>query len=134
MQKDYYSYIAVVSFDPDGISIEYPDLDGCYSCADNNEEIFKMAKEVLGLHLWSMENDGEEIPAPSAIKDMNLEENQTAIMVEVFMPPVRERQNTRVVKKTLTIPFWLNAEAEQAGVNFSQILQTSPKEHLGVAQ
>ena len=133
MPKDYYSYIAVVSFDPDGISIEYPDLDGCYSCADNYDEIFKMAKEALGLHLWSMENEGEEIPLPSALPDIPLDENQTAIMVEVFMPPIRERQNTKVVKKTLTIPYWLNVQAESAHINFSQTLQRALKEELKVA-
>ena len=131
--QDYYAYIAVVSFDPDGISIEYPDLDGCYSCAESNDEIFKMAKEALGLYLWSAENDGEAIPAPSLLSEIPLEPGQTAIMVEVFMPPIRERQNTKVVKKTLTLPAWLNAQAESVNINFSQTLQKALKEELKIA-
>jgi len=130
MLKDIYSYIAVVSFDDDGISIHFPDLKGCFTCAENNDEIFKMAKEVLGLHLWGMENDNEYLPEPSPLKNIKLEENETAIMVDVFMPPVRERINNRVVKKTLTLPQWLNAEGEIAGVNFSQILQNALKTQL----
>ena len=56
------------------------------------------------------------------------------VMVDVFMPAIRERQNNRVVKKTLTIPAWLNAEAEAANVNFSQVLQDGLKSQLGFVQ
>ena len=132
VKKDKYSYIAVVSFDDDGISIDFPDLHGCFTCSETEAEIFQMAKEVLGLHLWSMEQDGEPIPEPSNIKNIKLEENETAMLIEVFMPPVRDRINNRVVKKTLTIPQWLNAEAERYGVNFSQILQNGLKEYLHI--
>ena len=130
MKKDIYSYIAVVSFDNDGISINFPDLTGCFTCADNEDEIFKTAKEVLGLHIWSMEKDNEIIPDPTGIKDIILEDNETTILVEVFMPPVRDRINNKVVKKTLTIPQWLNIEAEQQGVNFSMVLQNGLKQYL----
>lgn len=130
MKKDKYSYIAAVSFDDDGISINFPDLDGCFTCAETEEEIFQMAKEVLGLHLWSMEQDGELIPEPSNIKNIKLDKSETAMLIEVFMPPIRDRINSKVVKKTLTIPQWLNAEAERQGVNFSQILQNGLKEYL----
>ena len=132
MKKDKYSYISVVSFDDDGISIDFPDLDGCFTCAESEEEIFQMAKEVLGLHLYSMEQDNEFIPEPSNIKNIKLEENETTMLIEVFMPPLRDRINNRVVKKTLTIPQWLNAEAERHGVNLSQILQNGLKEYLHI--
>jgi len=132
IKKDKYSYIAAISFDDDGISINFPDLDGCFTCAETEDEISQMAKEVLGLHLWSMEQDNETIPEPSNIKNIKLEENEAAMLIEVFMPPVRDRINNRVVKKTLTIPQWLNVEAERNGVNFSQILQNGLKEYLHI--
>jgi len=130
MYKDIYSYIAVISFDADGISIDFPDLSGCFTCAENENEIFKMAKEVLGLHIWSMERDSEQIPEPSSIMDIECDTNETKMLVEVFMPPVRDRINNKVIKKTLTIPQWLNAEAVRQGVNFSQILQNGLKQYL----
>jgi len=130
MKKDTYCYIAVVSFDDDGISISFPDLSGCFTCAYSEDEIFKNGKEVLGLHLWSMEKDNEIIPDPTGIKDIILEDNETTMLVEVFMPPVRDRINNKVVKKTLTIPQWLNIEAEQQGVNFSMVLQNGLKQYL----
>jgi len=109
-------------------------LQGLLPCADTTEEAIKNAKEALGLHLWSMEKDGEEIPTPTQITDLKLMKNEIPLMVEVFMPPIRERQNNRFVKKTLSIPSWLNAEAEKVGVNFSQLLQVSLKEHLGITR
>ena len=132
--KDTYVYPAVISVDDDGISVEFPDLPGCLSCADTTEEAAKNANEALRLHLWSMENDNDDIPNPSDIRGLQLEANQIPLLVEVFMPPVRERQANRIVKKTLSIPSWLNAEAERAGVNFSQILQSGIKEHLKIAK
>ncbi|MCL2499435.1 MAG: type II toxin-antitoxin system HicB family antitoxin [Defluviitaleaceae bacterium] len=131
--KDTYVYPAVITVDADGISVEFPDLPGCLSCADTTEEAARNANEALRLHLWSMEKDGDVIPAPTDLTKIVLEERQIPLLVEVFMPPVRDRQANRFVKKTLSIPSWLNAEAERAGVNFSQILQTSLKEHLQVA-
>ena len=130
MKKDVYSYIAVVSFDDDGISIDFPDLEGCFTCAKNEKEIYKAAREVLGLYMWSMEKDNEPIPDPSSIKAIKLEANETTMLIEVFMPPVRDRINNKVVKKTLTIPQWLNIEAERQGINFSLILQNGIKQYL----
>lgn len=128
--KDIYMYPAVISFDDDGLSVEFPDIHGCFSCADTPEEAAKNAKEALGLHLWSMEKDGDSIPNPTSITNIVLEEGQIPLMVEVFMPPIRERQANRFVKKTLSIPSWLNEEAERVNVNFSQTLQKALKEEL----
>ena len=59
MLKDRYSYVAVFSYDEDGISIEFPDLPGCLPCADKDdtEGALKNAREALGLHIWGMEQD-----------------------------------------------------------------------------
>ena len=118
MSKDRYSYVAVFSYEEDGISIEFPDLPGCLPCAekDNTEEALKNAKEALGLHIWGMEQDGEEIPVPTPITSIHLDSNEVPVLIEVFMPPVRERINSRFVKKTLSLPAWLAAKADEDGV------------------
>ena len=130
--KDYYVYPAIFSYEEDGISIEFPDLPGCLPCADTTEEAMKNAKEALGLHLYGMETDNEVIPNPSKITDLTVEKNSVIVLVEVFMPLVRERINNRYIKKTLTLPYWLNAQAEQQGINFSGVLQEALKERLQV--
>jgi predicted RNase H-like HicB family nuclease len=128
--KDIYIYPAILSYAEDGISIEFPDLPGCLPCAHTTEEAAKNAREALGLHLWGMERDGDEIPKPTPVAELKCGKTDIPLLVEVFMPAIRERLNSRVVKKTLTIPYWLNAEAEHAGVNFSHVLQNGLKEYL----
>ncbi|MCI7349544.1 MAG: type II toxin-antitoxin system HicB family antitoxin [Ruminococcus sp.] len=130
--KDTYIYPAVFDYAEDGISIEFPDLPGCLPCADTTEEAVKNAKEAMKLHIYGMEQDGDEIPEPTPIDKIKAEKNQAIILVDVFMPPFREKQRTKYVKKTLSIPSWLNAEAEHCGINFSAVLQEALKERLNV--
>lgn len=132
--KDRYSYIAIFTYGEDGISIEFPDLPGCYPCADKDdtEEALQNAKEALGLHMWGMEQDLEDIPVPTTITELSLEENQVPVLIEVFMPPIRERVKSKFVKKTLSLPAWLAAKADEDGVNCSKLFQNALMEYLGV--
>lgn len=131
MLKNRYCYVAIFSYD-DGISIEFPDLPGCYPCADKEDTdmALKNAKEALGLHIWGMEQDNEEIPQPTTITSLHLEDNQIAVLIDVFMPPIRERINNKFVKKTLSLPAWLAAKADEYGVNCSKIFQNALMEYL----
>jgi len=91
-----------------------------------------MGKEALGLHLWGMELDGDDIPSPSKIKDIELEDGEVIAMVEVYMPSVRLAQENKSVNRTVTLPAWLNARALEQGVNFSQVLQDALKKGMGI--
>ncbi|MCL2081299.1 MAG: type II toxin-antitoxin system HicB family antitoxin [Oscillospiraceae bacterium] len=133
MKKDTYIFPCIFKYRGAGISIYFPDLDGCVSHGDSEREAFESAKEALSLHLYGMEQDDDNIPEPSELRNLELRENQKAVLVEVFMPPFRARQANKYVKKTLTIPEWLNIEAERAGVNFSQVLQNGLKDYLHIA-
>lgn len=93
-----------------------------------------MAREAMGLHLFGLEEEGEQIPLPSKPGALmaRLGEGQSVVLLEVWMPPVRGGIENKAVKKTLTIPKWLNDLAERQGVNFSQVLQDSLKVYLGI--
>ncbi len=132
--KDRYSFIAVFDVAEDGISIEFPDLPGCLPCADTMEEALKNAHEALGLHLWGLEQDGEEIPEPTQIQNITLEKNQVPAVIEVFMPAFRDKLNNRFVKKTLSLPAWLADMADKDGVNCSKVFQNALIDYLGVKQ
>ena len=101
--KDRYVYVAVLTYEENGIAIEFPDLPGCYPCAekDDIEGALQNAKEALGLHIWGMEQDGEELPYLTNITELSLEKGQIPVLIDVFMPPVRERINSKFVKKRL---------------------------------
>ena len=59
--KDSYEFVAIFDYAKDGISISFPDLPGCLSCADTTEEAIKNAEEVLGLVLYDMEQEKENV-------------------------------------------------------------------------
>ncbi|MCF6097722.1 type II toxin-antitoxin system HicB family antitoxin [Thermovorax subterraneus] len=132
MKKDVYVYPAIFTYAEDGISIEFPDLPGCLPCAKTTEEAIKNAKEAMALHLWGMEKDGDPIPEPTPVDKIHVKENQAIMLIEVYMPVYREAIENQSVKKTLTIPQWLNRLAEEKKVNFSQLLQAALKKHLGI--
>lgn len=130
--KDTYIYPAIFQYAEDGISIEFPDLPGCLPCAFSTEEAVQNAKEALALHLYGMEQDGEEIPEPSHPTKITHKKDTVLMLIDVFMPPFRDKIANKTVKKTLTIPYWLNAQAEHMGINFSKTLQDALAEKLNI--
>jgi predicted RNase H-like HicB family nuclease len=132
MLPDRYIYPAVFDYADDGISVEFPDLPGCLTCGNSDEEAIRMAKDALSLHLYGMEQDGDPVPAPTKASQLHVEGNQVVVFVETWMPPFRGKMEGRAIKKTLTIPKWLNDLAEENQINFSHILQDALMDHLGV--
>lgn len=108
-----------------GYSVEIPDLLGCVTQGDNLEEAMEMAQDAaLGWILTAIEEE-EEIPMPSQIEKIKIKEKEgfkTLLLLDIDQ--YTERYGTKKsVKKTLTIPDWLNKRAEKIGTNFSQVLQ-----------
>lgn len=138
MLPNYYRYTAIFTYEEDGVHVVFPDLPGCVTFGKEEEEAVQMAREGLALHLYGMEQDGDEIPQPSSLrtlaKEENLQSNEVFMLVEAFMLAFREKQSKRFVKKTLSIPYWMNAEAERIGVNFSQTLQNALAEKIALAK
>lgn len=130
-KPDRYLYPAIFTYE-DGyeIAVTFPDLPGCATCGADEAEALNMAKEALGGHLWCMEEDNDDIPNPTPLRSIKVEDNERAVLIDVFMPAVRMAQNNRSITRTVTIPAWLNAKALEQGVNFSQVLQEALKDQL----
>lgn len=127
-------YMFTAHFEPwednKGYTVTFPDLPGCITEGSDFEEAAKNAKEALELHLYGMEEDGEEIPVPTPVPEVNMV--GPLVVITAWMDEVRDEMRNKSIKKTLTIPKWLNDEAEKAGINFSQVLQTSLKRLLDI--
>lgn len=124
------TYFAVFEPSESGYGVYFPDLPGCITVGKNIEDAEKMAEEALGLHLWGMEKDNEEIPSATNPPFEDLEKDSFVMPITIYMPVVKNEMENKAVKKTLTIPYWLNEIAEENGVNFSQLLQAALKEYL----
>ena len=128
--KDFYIYPAIFTYAEDGISVGFPGLDGAFTCGETEEEALYMAKDCLELHLYGMEEDRERIPEPIKIRDIKLEDNQSIVMTKANMKLTRNEMQNKAIKKTLTIPKWLNDEAVKHHVNFSAILKVALMDEL----
>lgn len=131
--KNDYSFVAVFDYADDGINITFPDLKGCFSCAekDDTDSAVENAREALGLHLYGMEQDNEPIPEPTPVSKIKLGKNQAPAIIEVFMPSVRAAVKSSFVKKTVSLPAWLAALADKKNVNCSKVFQNALMEFLG---
>lgn len=125
-----YFYPAVLTYEPDQeIAVDFPDLQ-CATSGLNDEDALLSARELLGCVLYGLEEDGEEIPVPTPLTDVELEPNERVVLVDVYMPSVRQANINRSVNRTVTLPAWLNAAALERNINFSQLLQEALKEQL----
>lgn len=134
MKANRYEFPCLITFDEDdGVYyVNFPDLEDCFTDGDSMQEALYNAEEVLGLYLYTKEEEGLEIPEPK--KDfIRTGENQALSYISVWMPLVRDEMENKSVKKTVTIPKWLNDLGEDKGVNFSKLLQISLKDYLGLS-
>ena len=119
-----YAYPAIFTPESDGgYSVNFPDLEGCYTCGDTLADALFMAEDVLALVLYGYEHDEKEIPLPSKPSAISTVENSFVNIVACDTLEYRKRFNNKAVKKTLTIPEWLNEAAIAMNINFSQVLQ-----------
>jgi len=126
-----YYYPAVFTEEETGFSVRIPDLDDCLTEGDSLDEAYEMAFDAVGLYL--QQQDGNFVfPKSSHPKDIVLEENEFAALIEFDEIDYLRKHDNKAVKKTLTIPSWLNSKAENANAPFSQILQEGLKKYLGV--
>ena len=128
------TYLAIFEPTETGYSIYFPDLPGCVSCGEDFEEAQKNAAEALGLHIYGMEKDGDDIPVPSKMPKVDPDTAQGFLVspITVFPDLVKNELDNRAVKTNLTIPAWLKEMAEKEGVNYSKLFQTALIDYLGI--
>lgn len=130
-----YAYMAIFTPESNGaFSVHFPDLPGCYTCGDNMPDAVRMAEDALCLCLYDMEQDKKDIPAATKPHDIKTEGDAFVTAIVVDTDFYKRYYENKAVKKTLTIPAWLNKEAEAANINFSQTLQKALKRELDFAE
>lgn len=127
-----YAYPAVFIKENNGYSVKFPDIEGCFTCGETLPEAMEMAEDALCLMLYDHEEDGEEIPPASDIKVVQSNTEDIVSFVCCDTLEYRKLYDNRAVKKTLTIPNWLNTLSERAGMNFSTVLQEALKAKLDI--
>ena len=127
-----YLYPAVFTKEDSGYSVNFPDLKNCFTSGETLEEAMEMANDVLCLTLYDLEQDNAAIPSASAVNAVPHEENEFVSLVGCDTIAYRKFFDNKAVKKTLSIPSWLNDMAERADINFSGTLQEALKAKLNI--
>ena len=124
------TYLAVFETDENpGISVYFPDVNGCVSCGENFSHALQMAKEALSLHIYGIEKDGEPAPLRTD-KVPRTDAGDMVVPITIYPDIVIDELNNRRVKTTITLPYWLKSVAEEEGVNYSRLLENALKETL----
>lgn len=120
---------AIFTYDGKYYNVDFIDLKGCSTFGDSISDAYSMAQDAMGLFLDDLTN----FPEPTLdFSSINLEKNQFISFVSIDMDEYRKKFNNKAIKKTLTIPLWLNNLSEKNNINFSQVLQEALKEKLGI--
>ncbi len=130
-----YHFPAIFHAEPEGgYSISFPDIEGCYSQGETVQDCCDMAEDALSLTLWNMEESKTFIPEPTPIQIIQKQHPEDIVtLVKADTLTYRKLYDTKAVKKTLSIPRWLDTLAQERGVNFSNILQKALMKELDVS-
>lgn len=137
------AYPACFFKEESGYSVIFPDLNYLATCGDDLNDAIAMSVDCLAGYLYDLQQEGEAAPAPSSVDVVSPE----AVAKELELAPDYEFFTTLItvdvseyakthfeksVKKTLTIPAWLNKAALEQNINFSQVLQEALKSKLHI--
>ena len=111
-------------------SVNFPDIPQCYKCGDDLQDAFDAAQDVLCMRLYDMEEARAAIPSPSPVQSIARGAADTVSLGGCDTIEYRRLNDNKAVKKTLTIPAWLNTMAEREGINFSSVLQNALRNEL----
>ena len=121
-------------FNPEGpqFNVTFPDLPELFTSGNNMPDALHMAKDALEGYLLWLEDENEPFPPASEYDEISLPKGDLLIPIEANLEVARLKENTKMIKKTLTIPNYVNALAEKEGINFSQTLTEVLKEKLQI--
>jgi predicted RNase H-like HicB family nuclease len=128
---DLYSYPAIFSSDGDGWEVRFPDIDNAFTAADTLEQAILEARYVLEDIMYLREKEKETIPPPTPLEQVKSDPGEIIQIVVAVMSTVRREFKQKSVKKTLTIPAWMEEELKKRDdINVSQLLQNAIKQEL----
>ncbi len=127
-----YIYPAIFKQEGEYFNVSFPDLPGCNTFGKGLMESYDMAEDALALYLYTLEERNEEIPVPCDIASLSMDEGAFASLVSCDTITYRERYDSKLVNKTVTLENWLNKLAEKNHLNCSRLLRNAIKTELGI--
>lgn len=133
-------YPVIFTQTDNAVLVEVPDLE-ILTEGKNIQDAIEMARDAIGLTGISMQDHGESIPEARDSKDINIksgtfsEEGESQLsLVDIDFDVYRRKIDVKTVRRNVTLPNWLNREAEEAHINVSKVLQEALMTKLGVSR
>ena len=123
------AYPVIITKDKDFFVASIPDFE-TGTQGESLAEAIEMARDAIGMCGCYMQDEKKDIPIPTDIGNVTKEASDILTLVDVDFDEYRKKHEMRTVRKTVTIPSWLNEEAESANINFSALLQKAIKAEL----
>ena len=129
-----YHFYAVLQQEDDYYNVYFPDLPGAITFGESIEDAVYMANDALEGHLLVMEDDNDNIPAPSNYRELSakLMDNEQLQLVSVDTKLIRIKEENKTVSKMVTLPQYMVVLGKEKGINFSQTLQRALKDELNI--
>lgn len=118
-----YTYIAVLHPEENGYLVTFPDIPNCFTDGEDLQDAMDMAKDVLPLMLWQMEEDKKEIPAPTPADKIPREDGDMLAVIEADTVAYRKANDSKAIPRTLSLPHWMDIKAKEMNLSLSSVLQ-----------
>ena len=126
------AYPVILSKGKDHVIVYIPDFN-INTQGEDYADALEMARDAIGLMGIDMEDEKEPLPTPSEPETVKTDSKDDIVsLVDVDFAEYRRQQDQRTVRRNVTLPSWLNFEAEKSGVNVSAILQRALKQELHI--
>ena len=129
-----YVYPAILTQEDDGIIVSFPDVEGARTDGATMEEALENADDVLNLMLLTMEEKHMDIKPPTPIASLDVPKGSTVALVRADTLAYSKKVDTRAIRKSVSIPAWMDSLAREHNLNFSNVLQNAICRELNIAQ
>lgn len=113
------------------VFVSFPDLPGCVTSGENMSEAYEMASDAANLWMTSTIEDLHE-PAPEAtpIEQVECPEGSRVMLIQIDTEEYLRRTETKAVRRTVSIPSWMDQIAQKRGISLSKVLQEALKSQI----
>ncbi len=128
-----YIYPVVLTDEDDGIIAYFPDIEGTHADGATIEEALDNAEDVLNLMLMTMEDEHMKINPPTPVAKLEIPDHSTIALVRADTLAYRRRVDTKAVRKSVSVPAWMDEMAKERNLNLSNLLQNAIRKELNMA-
>ena len=129
-----YVYPAILTQEEEGIIVSFPDVEGARTDGTTMEEALENADDVLNLMLLTMEEKHMNIKPPTPIVSLDVPKGSMVALVRADTLAYSKKVDTRAIRKSVSIPAWMDSLAREHNLNFSNVLQNAICRELNIAQ